>query len=254
MRIALISAYGPIGPATANCGEPVQPSSLACALAARGHRVTLYTRCESQDLPRAAILGGRVSVERVPAGPARPVGDDQLAKHMPEFAAHLADRWHAKRPDVVHAFSWTSGLAALGAVRDSTTPVVQTFESLSVGRVRLEAAIGRQADAVLAGSAEEAAELARFGVPKAAIQVIPCGVDTGLFAPEGKRAAKGAKNRLVAVAPADRPLGLETVVRALAQVHDAELVIAGGPAGTCPGPARSVRSRSWPMPLACATA
>ncbi len=241
MRIALISAHCPVGPASASCNEPLQPSSLACALAGLGHRVTVYTRCQSQDRPRAAILGGRVSVEHIPAGPARPLGDDQVAVHMPEFAAYLADRWQTKRPDIVHGFSWTGGLAALGAVRGST-PVVQTFESLgstrrrlggdesvSVGRVRLEAAIGRQAAAVLARSTEEAAELARLGVPKAAIQVIPCGVDTGLFAPEGKRAAKGAKHRLVAVAAADRPLGLETIVRALAQVHDAELIIVGGP-------------------------
>jgi glycosyltransferase involved in cell wall biosynthesis len=244
MRIALISAHCPVGPAAGTCGELRQPSSLARALAGQGHRVTLYTRCESQNLPRTAILSCRVSVEHVPAGPARPLCDDQLARHMPGFAAYLADRWQVKRPDIVHAFSWTSGLAALGAVRGADTPVVQTFESLgstrrrlggdesvSVGRIRLEAAIGRQVDAVLANSTEEAAELARLGVPKSAIRVVPCGVDTGVFAPDGERPAKGAKHRLVVVAAEDRPLGLETVVRALAQVHDAELIIAGGPDG-----------------------
>ncbi len=244
MRIALISAHSPVEPAAAACGEPAQPASLACALAGLGHRVTLYTRCESTDRPRSAILGGRVSVEHVPAGPARPVDDDQLAVHMPEFAAYLTERWQARRPDVVHAFSWTSGLAALGATRDSATPVVQTFESLgstarrlggdesvSVGRVRLEGAIGRQVDTVLPNSSAEAAELARLGVPKSAIQVIPCGVDIDLFAPDGQHPAKGAKHRLVAVAADERPLGLETIVRALAQVPEAELIIAGGPDG-----------------------
>ncbi|MGO8959472.1 MAG: glycosyltransferase [Streptosporangiaceae bacterium] len=244
MRIALVSAHCQAVPAETACSEALLPSSLACALAGLGHRVTLYTRCERQDRPRAAILGGRVSIEQIPAGPVRPLRDDELALHMPAFAAHLADRWQAKRPDVVHAFSWTSGLAALGAVRGGGTPVVQTFESLgstqrrlggdesvSVGRVRLEAAIGRQVAVVLASSTEEAAELCRLAVPKSSIQVIPYGVDTGLFSPDGKSAAKGARHRLVAVAPADRPLGLQTVVRALAQVNDAELVIAGGPDG-----------------------
>jgi D-inositol-3-phosphate glycosyltransferase len=244
MRIALISAHGPVGPAAGTYGELRQPSSLARILAAQGHRVTLYTRCERQDHPLTAILSCRVSVEHVPAGPARPLCDDQLARHMPEFAAYLADRWQAKRPDILHAFSWTSGLAALGAVRGSDTPVVQTFESLgsirrrlggdesvSVGRIRLEAAIGRQVDAVLASSTEEARELARLGVPKSAIQVVPCGVDTDTFAPEGKRPAKGAKHRLVVVTAEDMPRGLETILRALAQVHDAELIIAGGPDG-----------------------
>jgi glycosyltransferase involved in cell wall biosynthesis len=244
MRIALISAHCPVGLAASTCGEPRQPSSLARALAGQGHRVTLYTRCESEDRPRTAILSGRVCIEHIPAGPARPLSDDQLAKHMPEFAGHLADRWQAKGPDIVHAFSWTSGLAALGAVRGSDTPVVQTFESLgstrrrlggdesvSAGRIRLEAAIGRQVDAVLANSAEEVAELARLAVPKSAIQVVPCGVDTGIFVPDGKRAAKGARHRLVAVAQEDRPRGLETMVRALVHLHDAELIIVGGPDG-----------------------
>ena len=102
---------------------------------------------------------------------------------MPEVAADLADRWRTKAPDVVHAFSWTAGLAAIGAVRGTDIPVVQSFESLgsierrqagldvSCARVRLEASIGRTVAAVLASSEEEADELARLAVPKSVIRV-----------------------------------------------------------------------------------
>jgi glycosyltransferase involved in cell wall biosynthesis len=236
MRIALITARDPITPAL---DQLLQPQSLARALARSGHRVTLYARNQDAGCPSTAIIGG-VPVEYVNAGPAGPLDSDEAAKHMPEFAAALAHRWRSKPPDVVHAFSWTSGLAALAAVRGTDVPVVQTFVSLgcaerrhegsqpvSATRLRLEPAIARTVNAVLAGSADEAAELARMGVPKAAVRVVPAGVDTESFSPDGKAAARGRKARLVAVAAPGQERGLAAVIGALAQVREAELVIAG---------------------------
>ena len=174
MRIALIAAHGPLALDTAG-SQPAQPTSLARALAGHGHRVTLYTRRDTANCPRTAILGPGVSVEHVAAGPARPLSAEETAKYMPGFAAQLADRWRVRQPDVVHAFSWTSGLAAIGAARSTDLPVLQTFESLgsaerrqlknsdvSACRVKLEASIGRTVAGVLAGSADEADELARL--------------------------------------------------------------------------------------------
>ena len=81
-------------------------------------------------LPPTAILGAGISVEHVKAGPARSLAPELAAKFMPEVAAYLAGRWRTRPPDVVHAFSWTAGLAAIGAVRGTDIPVVQSFESL----------------------------------------------------------------------------------------------------------------------------
>jgi glycosyltransferase involved in cell wall biosynthesis len=241
MRIALITAHSPMAGAAAG-SQPAQSTSLARALAGLGHRVTVYVRQESASCTRSSILGRGVSIEHVTAGPARPLGDDQAARYMPEFAACLSERWQVKEPDVVHAFSWLGGLAALGAARGTDIPVLQTFESLgsaecrhasggdvSAARVRLEAAIGRAADVVLARSGDEAVELARLAVPKAHVRVIPCGIDTQVFGPEGQRAARGNRTRLVAVASSGEPRGLQAVVRALTQLPGTELVIAGGP-------------------------
>ena len=242
MRIALIAAQGQLTSAPGHDVQPAQPVSLARALAGHGHRVTLYTRRERANCARTAILGGGVSVEHIAVGPARPLSAEETARYMPDFAGYLSDRWRAKQPDIVHAFSWTSGLAAIGAVRGTEVPVLQTFESLasaerrqlrsadvSASRVKLEAAIGRTVAGVLAGSGDEADELARLAVPKAAIRIIPAGIDTDLFAPDGDEAERGNRPRLVAFAPAGTTRGLEPAVRALTQLPEAELVIIGGP-------------------------
>jgi glycosyltransferase involved in cell wall biosynthesis len=239
MRIALITARNPLAPAADRSDHPAY---LARALASQGHRVTLYARKDGTS-PQTAVLGRGVTIEHLPAGPARELSPQETAKHMPEMAAQLSARWKVNRPDVVHAFGWVSGLAALGAVRDTDIPIVQTFGSLAVAerrhgdadvcasRMRLETLIGRKAGAVLASSAEEASDLARMAVPRPAIRVIPAGVDTDTFTPDGKCATRSSKIRLVAVTSSDQAQGLCAVLRATAQVPGAELVIAGGPGG-----------------------
>ncbi len=147
------------------------------------------------------------------------------------------------RPDVVHALRWTSGLAALAAARGLQIPLVQSFDSLGVAerrhhviprdagteRIRLEPAIGRSANAVVAGSSDEESDLARLGVPRRSIRVVPCGVDTDEFNPEGPVAERSNRPRLVTVADLSEHDALATVLHALARVPGADLVVAGGP-------------------------
>jgi glycosyltransferase involved in cell wall biosynthesis len=240
MRIAIITAHSPLGRSGAHDGQLLQPAVLARALASNGHRVTMYARAEDPALPKAAVLGAGVSAEYVKAGPARSLAADQAATFMPAVAGYLASRWRTRPPDVVHAFSWTAGLAAIGAVRGTDIPVVESFESLGslerrqagvdvpACRVRLEASIGRAVAAVLARSEEEATELARLAVPKSAIRVVPAGLDTRHFSQDDARAKGGDKPRLIVLAD-DHARGLRTVIRALAQLPGAELTVVGGP-------------------------
>jgi glycosyltransferase involved in cell wall biosynthesis len=245
MRIALVApssdsfaAY--LDPRSA--AEANRVISLARSLAAVGHRVTIYARKDSDALPDSAIAAPGVTIEHVPAGPAAPVKPDALTAHLPEFGNHLTQRWRHNHPDVAHAYSWTMGLAALAGARGLGIPVVQSFGSLgaaeqrhglqetpSNARIRLEACIARSADVVLASSAEELADLARLGVPRAKIRVVPCGVDTERFTPDGPVAERGDRVRLLAAEPLTEPDSLAIAVRALADVPDAELVIMGGP-------------------------
>jgi D-inositol-3-phosphate glycosyltransferase len=239
MRIALIVAGNPLTSATDMSSQPAQ---LARALAGQGHRVTIYAR-QDGTAARTGILGRGLSVEFITAGPARRLPAEQAARYMPELAAALTGRWVGNRPDLVHAFGWVAGLAALGAVRELDIPVVQTFGSLAVAearqpgssvlasRLRLETLIGRKAAAVLATSSDEAADLARMGVPRPAIRIVPCGVDTSLYSPEGDADARAKPVRLVALADSGQAGGLGAILRATAQLPEAELVIAGGPDG-----------------------
>ena len=239
MRIAMVTAHSPLTRTAGHDSQLMQPAILARALARHGHRVILYACTQDHAAPGTAILGAGVSVEHITAGPARRLSAEESVRYMPAVAADLADRWRAKAPDVVHAFSWTAGLAAIGAVRGAGIPVVQSFESLgsierrqaglgvSGARVRLEAAIGRTAAAVLARSEEEAGELARLGVHKSVTRVIPAGIDTMKLRPADVRAKTSEKPRLVAFAD-DQARGLPSVIRALAQLPHARLTIIGG--------------------------
>src|SRR5690606_33430888 len=98
--------------------------------------------------------------------------------------------------------------AAIQAAQTSASrrvPVVQTFHALGTvkrrhqgdgdtspaSRVRLERALGRAVDTVIATCADEVAELAAMGVPSDRVRVVPCGVDADLFSHGTGGAADG---------------------------------------------------------------
>jgi len=241
MKIALVAQHATpeYRDVTVQADDDVRLSELARGLAGNGHQVTVYAPKHRAGQP--AGQDASVRVERL--GPVVRAGEKELLARMPAFSGPLEERLRHDRPDVVHALRWTSGLAALSAARGLGIPVVQTFYSLGVAerrhrvvpgdvgtaRIRLEPAIGRSATAVLAGSTDEESDLARLGVPRRSINVVPCGVDTGQFAPEGPVAARNGRPRLVTVTELTGDEALDTLLRALARVPGAELVVAGGP-------------------------
>jgi glycosyltransferase involved in cell wall biosynthesis len=247
MKIALVTGHVSPDPA-AQRSVPADPreqalrvASLAGTLSDLGHQVTVYARKDSPARPRAEDAGG-VRFEYLSAGPAAPLSQDRLLPQLGKFSDALAARWQQSPPDVVHAHFWTSGLAALAATRGSRVPVVQTFHSLGMPRktttpagdtavrAKMERLVGRTVRGVLAGNSAELTELAGLGVPRAAITVVPFGIDTARFEPDGPAARRGKRPRLLAAAPASREHGLDTVIQALAGLPGAELLIAGGPA------------------------
>jgi glycosyltransferase involved in cell wall biosynthesis len=244
MKIALVSQHANPCSSTAalEAGDDVRLRDLSRGLAESGHQVTVYTQPAEQagaDPDEIIRSGVRVVHLGSPAGH----GEAELLASVPGFASGLRDRIRRDRPDVVHGFRWTSGLAALAATRELDVPVVQSFTSLGTTeqrhrlippsacpeRIRLEPAIGRGASAVIAASAEEEADLARIGVPRRSVKVIPCGIDTDEFTPEGPTARRNERPRLLTVADLDAYDELAAILRALARIPDAELVIVGGP-------------------------
>jgi glycosyltransferase involved in cell wall biosynthesis len=212
--------------------------------------VTIYAQKQQPDVPDRADLHDGVRVEHIDAGPVptTPTDGEQddadLLDRVPAFSGPLRSCWERDRPDIVHALRWTSGLAALAASRDHWIPIVQEFSSLGVterrdrvpadgaaaARIRLEPAIGRSAAAVVATHSSEASDLASLGVHRSLIRVVPWGLDTGMFTPDGPVAKRNGRPRLLTAADLTERAALETLLRALTRVPGAELMVVGGPA------------------------
>ncbi|MCW2943401.1 MAG: glycosyl transferase, group 1 [Actinoallomurus sp.] len=246
MNIDMISEHASplaaLGGADAG-GQNVHVGALAVALAQRGHEVTVYTRRDAVDLPDSVPFARGVTVEHVRAGPARPIAKDHLLPYMAEFAARLSRQWLTTPPDIVHAHFWMSGLAALEGGRDHGIPVVQTFHALGSvkrryqkeadtsppERIRLEAQVGRDAAAVIATCTDEVGELSAYGIRPGGVFVVPCGVDTERFRPEGPVTRRGDRPRILTIGRLVPRKGVDTIIEALCHVRDVELVVAGGP-------------------------
>ncbi|WP_300011711.1 glycosyltransferase [Pseudonocardia sp.] len=249
MRIDMVSEHasplaGPGGPDSG--GQNVHVAELSRALGALGHEITVWTRRDDPALPPEVPYAPGVTVRHLDAGPPTPLPKDRLVPHVPQMAAELERAWAAQRPDLVHGHFWMSGLAAVTAAGRVDVPVVQTFHALGAvkrrhqrgedtspaGRVAAEQAVGRRADRVIATCSDEAFELARLGVRRSRVSVVPCGVDTDTFRTSGPtlRRRDGVR-RIVSVGRLVRRKGVDETVSALARVPGTELLIAGGPAG-----------------------
>jgi glycosyltransferase involved in cell wall biosynthesis len=243
MRIALVTPHAtpPGSYATSDRGPRVIP--LAQALGQLGHDVTVYARKDAPALPAEVTLAPGVTIEHVPAGPATGLSADELAPYVRSIGDYLAEHWRHQPPDIAHAYSWPGGLAALAAGRDLGIPVAQTFHSLDVpgarhrlrpdreqlARMRLKVSLARSVHTVLVRSGEEMRQLTRMGVARTSVRVVPWGVDTQRFSPDGPAAPRNGQPRLLAAWPLAGQQGPEAAIRALADVPQAELLVAGGP-------------------------
>lgn len=206
-----------------------------------GHRVTVYARRQDPSARPRVRLGPGAALVHIDAGPARPLDDDDVLKHIRDLADGLRRRWSgAGRPDVVHAHGWIAGLAACAVAREMGIPFAQSYHGVAIDdrragrtvhphRDRLEKAIGRGSDLVIAGHAEEAGTVVRMGVPRPSVTVVPYAVDGEQFAQTGPSMPRGDRARLVMVCGDLESADVETAVRALVHVPGAELAVAGGP-------------------------
>lgn len=251
MRIALVSEHA--SPVAALGGEDaggqnVYVAELATGLAQRGHEVVVYTRRDDAAAAETVDLTPGVTLVHVRAGPATPLPKDELAPHMPEFGRELVRHWlDSGAPDVAHAHFWMSGLAVREAVRVVDVPVVQTFHALGTvkrrhqgsadtsppGRLAAESELMSAADIVTASCRDERRELLASGADPERIRVIPCGVDLTLFHPDAAAEEipprRPGLRRIVSLGRMVPRKGIDMSIRALPELVDAELVIAGGP-------------------------
>jgi glycosyltransferase involved in cell wall biosynthesis len=244
MKIALIAEHAgqPLDYAAAT--YPADPAarirSLAEALASLDHQVTVYTR-RGGSADGGANIAANPRFTPVNAGPRERLTTEKALPHARAFARGLAGIWAQDPPDVAHGMDWVGGLAALCGTRDLGIDLVHTFKSARAcvrrgparpadqsEQHRLEAEIGRRAAAVLVGHSDDVRTLARHGLPRTAVTIVPDGVDTNRFAPRGPVAERSGRPRLLMFAPLAERQVIAASLRALARVPDAELVIATG--------------------------
>ncbi len=247
MKIALVAYHLDPQTSPGSCPGAEQAAhvrGLALSLGSLGHRVTVYARRGAAGRPDGVALGRSVTVRYLPAGPASPVAADELPAYLGECGGQLATWLRRTAPDVVHAYHWTSGLAAHLASREYAVPIVQSFGSLAAAeqrsgtcrpadrrRLRMESSVASAAAGVLAATTAEAAELARLGVPGSLVRVVPPGVDAGQFG-NGRAARRIATPaKLLYIGPVDADQRVDVLIRALVELPGAELVLAAELAG-----------------------
>jgi D-inositol-3-phosphate glycosyltransferase len=245
MKIALVARHV-AAPATSADPYAAEQAGhvfgLGKALAAQGHEVVIYARKDAPGMPERETLAPGLVARYIKAGPAAPLPADQVQQHIAEIARYLAARWKKDRPDIVHAHHWTSGLAAMLAAREVPVPIVASFGSLGIAeqrtgvpgphdaaRKKMEACIARSVAGVLAHTSDEVSDLSALGVPGTRVRIVPCGVDTTRFQPEGPAAKRHTGLRLLHIGSLADHQGLDQLFRILPDLPDAELVIAGGP-------------------------
>jgi glycosyltransferase involved in cell wall biosynthesis len=214
-------------------------AELGRGLAAAGHEVTVLVRRDAPGQEAVVRPAEGLEVRHLDAGPAAPLHEDRLVTQVPVLAEALERRWRAERPEVVHAHSWTAGLAAAAAARELGLPLVVTLSGVgdrsvdpsvdSRGRASAEHVLVARADRVLATGEDDVFALVRLGARRSAIRVVPYGVDTETFHPDGPTLRRGEHPRLLVVAGLEPEAGVQDVIRALRTVPEAELLVAGGP-------------------------
>lgn len=255
LQIAFISEHASpaalLGSADAG-GQNVYVDELSRQLGQRGHRVDVFTRRDSPELPEIMHWAPHVRVIHVAAGPPRVLPKDELWPLMPAFRDEMLRfvRREGVRYDVVHGHFWMSGWVAaeLGCRLDA--PAVQTFHALGITkrreqgsadtspaqRIAVEREIIRRVDRIVVQCPAERAELiADYGADPAKLTPIPAAVNLQRFRPIAKLAARRRLNL-----PADAPIityvgrmlprkDVRNVVRALAR-----LIQRGLPDGRAP--------------------
>jgi D-inositol-3-phosphate glycosyltransferase len=175
--------------------------------------------------------------------------------HLDEFVDGV-EAWRIARSidyDLIHAHYWLSGVAALRLKARWSVPVMQMFHTLGRQKNRVarsaadqepairlfeETRIVGACDRIVAANVVERAELLRdYDASASRIATIPCGVETELFAPGDRAAARArlgldARPMLLWVGRVAPIKGLETLLDAVARLGSAgravRLLIVGG--------------------------
>ncbi len=230
-------------------GMNVYVRELSRVLAARGHRVEIFTRSASPSVPRIANKGlpDGARVIHIEAGPQTPLDKKRLFEYLPQFAHGVQDfAEQAKvRFDVYHAHYWLSGWVARELQACQRAPVVQMFHTLgamknrvartsanleAARRIQVERELMQFATRIVAATPRDRQHMLDwYAAPAEKIAIIPPGVDLALFHPVPLHDAKAFvetpmdDHTVLFVGRIDPIKGIDTWFKAMA------LLVAGHP-------------------------
>ncbi len=244
-------------------GMNVYIEATARRLAARGVEVEIFTRATSSEQPPIVEMMPGVLVRHIVAGPFEGLDKEDLPGQLCSFAAGVMRAEARNAPghyDIVHSHYWLSGQVGYLAKDRWGVPLVHSAHTLAKvknaamadgddpeprGRIIGEEQVIAEADRLIANTAAERTDLVGlYGADPARIDVVPPGVDTDVFTPGDRSAARqalgiGPDEKVIVFAGRIQPLkGPDVVVRAVhllaARYPDQQwrLVIVGGASGT----------------------
>ncbi|USX54701.1 glycosyltransferase [Lentzea sp. HUAS12] len=226
MRIAMVSAQA--SPLVESTAQGAHVAELCAGLSASRYEVVVYTRRDDPESPDEVRTAEGYDVVHVPAGPAHELSEKALVEHLADFATFLAERWRLRPPDVVHAHHWTSGLVSLIGGHRLRVPVVHCCHGAGEAHVEqrsdAETLIARRAAWITATNTEEATRLWQSGVRRTQVSVLPSGVDSALFTPEGPADVHDGRVRVVVAGELDPAEGSAAIGAVLSTMDHVELV------------------------------
>lgn len=259
-RVALVSVHtSPLAqPGTGDAGGMnVYVWQTAQRLARRGVEVEIFTRATSSTDPAVVRVAPGVLVRNVVAGPFEGLDKNDLPTQLCAFTAGVLRAEATHEPgyyDIVHSHYWLSGQVGWLAADRWAVPLVHTAHTLAAVKNAALAdgdspeppmrAIGEQqvvdeADRLIVNTEHEAAQLVSLHqADPARIDVVYPGVDLTTFTPGDKGAARAALGLdpqvpIIAFVGRIQPLKApDVLLRAVARLPEAQVLIAGGPSGS----------------------
>ena len=244
-------------------GMNVYIDQTARRLAARGVEVEIFTRATSSDQPPIVEMAPGVLVRHIVAGPFEGLDKEDLPGQLCSFAAGVMRAEARNAPghyDLVHSHYWLSGQVGYLAKDRWGVPLVHSAHTLAKvknaamaegddpeprGRLIGEEQVVAEADRLIANTEAERRDLIElYAAQPGRIDIVPPGVDTDLFSPGDRAAARRSlgidpDEKVIVFAGRIQPLkGPDVAVRAVHRLADRfpqhrwRLIIIGGASGT----------------------
>ncbi|HLZ10116.1 MAG TPA: glycosyltransferase [Chloroflexota bacterium] len=253
-RVAMLSVHGcplaRLGTREAG-GMQLYVRALSRELGRRGVGVDVYTRRVDPALPTVVPFGSNARVIHLDAGEKSQVDKSTVFDLLPEFVCNLQRFRRAEGIDYdyIHSHYWLSGWVGNLLAPRWNVPHIAMFHTLgrlknralgenteSEARSDVEARIVAAVDRVIASSEHERQALVDlYGARRDRVEVIPCGVDLGLFRPGDRDLARrrlGLTGEVILFVGRMDPIkGLDLLLQAVALLKDRptmRLVVVGG--------------------------